>query len=117
MKIELEGWAPFDVAETDGRAFANHLLSVLHGQDIHWKGNVGGRAALLHHPRRGWFLLVDNGGELTVDRLNDPQPATDIPFTDGHELIDPGTLAYRIKAAMENRPIDWTFRCPELASC
>lgn len=64
----------------------------------------------------GWFFLCDNGGEFNVGKINDDASMRSIPYTDlsYFDLLDGGTMAYRVFCAIRGEEIDYRFRCPEI---
>ena len=66
----------------------------------------------------GWYeswTLTDNGGEYNLERVNDEASMVSVPY-DGHCLLDPGTVAYRLVQVLHGEAIDYDYReDPEIA--
>lgn len=63
-----------------------------------------------------WWTVCDNGGELNVERVNDPESMRSMPYTDTWGTLDPTTMAYRIWCCLTDAEVDFDFRWePEAA--
>lgn len=61
-------------------------------------------------PLYDYWLLTDNGGEVNVERVNDPESMRSVPLTFFGTQLDPGTVAYRIACVMAGDSIDYALR-------
>lgn len=61
-----------------------------------------------------WWI-IDNGGELNVERVNDPETLCSIPYTWHDRPVNAVTLGSRLFQAMAGRvdQIDWSDLEPE----
>ena len=71
---------------------------------------LGDRGAVFYcHKLGGSFVLTDNGGEVNVSGLNRVIDLPSIPTTDANcDLLDAGTIAYRIFAKMTGQAVDYS---------
>ena len=71
---------------------------------------VGDLGAFLVHVAGVYWLVIDNGGELMVERVNSGKPGRAVPLT-WHELpLNEATVAYRIACVLRGRDIDYRER-------
>ena len=76
---------------------------------------AGGVLVRDSHPGgyRMW-VLSDNGGEINVEAVNDPDSLRSVPFTSDADPVSAPTLAYRIHAAIRGQEIDYRLTLDEL---
>ena len=59
-----------------------------------------------------WHTLHDNGGEISVERINDDASHRNVPVTEDYgETIE--RLGYRLLACLRGDAIDWRLDFPE----
>ncbi len=122
-----DGTGPQD-ADTLGRYAGYHLRAAFPEADARWRpyfpllgrllawGWKAGIVAtlpdgLILERQETWWYVADNGGELTVTRINSQEnPRPDVPYGVRGGVVPMGTVAGWIVATMDNRPIDYNDR-------
>lgn len=63
------------------------------------------------YPNTDWYYICDNGGEFNVGRVNHDSEMRSVPYTSNgyHNLLDGGTMAYRVSAVMREEEIDYAW--------
>ena len=57
-----------------------------------------------------YWLLTDNGGELNVERINEPDTMRSIPLDWFGAPLNASTIAYRIACVMDGNELDFAER-------
>ena len=95
----------------DGATHTARLLAWLAGQGVTPIGAVRPRTVIVGF-RGQWYTLHDNGGEVSVERINADDTHRDVPVSENYdETIE--RLGYRLLACLRGEPIDWTLDFPE----
>lgn len=71
---------------------------------IEWLRHPAGQLAELPAT---WWTLHDNGGEIQIAKVNDPESSRAIGFHDGSGLPTAPTLAERIWFSLASKPVDY----------
>lgn len=98
-----------EIAAARRECFAGMLAS-LKQSGIRVVGTLNG-SALVERNGVVWSLN-DNGGEIGLGRVNDPNVCLMAPYTAGGITLDGGTVAYRVRHLMAGLPVDWTLGVP-----
>jgi hypothetical protein len=56
------------------------------------------------------WTLTDNGGEINVERINEPDTLRSVAATYWSAKLNAATLAYRVACAMRGDAIDYEYR-------
>lgn len=102
----LYGWANNN-AEATARTM--NTLSVFYG--IKRVGEIHGAIAVMWTAPGHYkvWTLSDNGGEINVEMINQPDTLISIPYTRNGFGVTAETMAYRICCAIRGEPIDWNY--------
>lgn len=60
--------------------------------------------------RNEWYLLHDNGGEITVQKINQQSHFAEFPTVDTHGSLNSETLMYRLIQTLKGEEIDYQHR-------
>ena len=95
----------------DGVSHTTRLLAWLSEQGINVIGAVRPGTIIVEF-RDQWYSLHDNGGEISVERINAADSQRDVPVSENYdETVD--RLGYRLLACLRGEAIDWTLDFPE----
>ena len=61
------------------------------------------------HPDYDTWSICDNGGELNVEKVNDMASMRSLPYVARGSMVDGGTMAYRVRCALDVSPIDYSL--------
>lgn len=60
------------------------------------------------------WTISDNGGEFNVEKVNHSETLVSIPYIERGEIVDAGTVAYRIAMVIRGQKIAWDEYFPDL---
>ena len=66
--------------------------------------------ALLIEYQHIQYRIADNGGEITIQKINDPKYFAEFPTVYFSSSLNSETLMYRLLQTLKGEPIDYKFR-------
>lgn len=89
------------------------FISVAIGADIYTDTRlvvaISESAIIIVH-KNVWYMLHDNGGEVTIVKINDDDYFREFPTVSTFMQMNVETLMYRLLAILNNEEIDWKHK-------
>lgn len=107
-----------DQTQARAKMIADTVACLKYGWNVRKIGEAGGSIILCDESRHerlvptyDWIYLCDNGGEFNVGRINHGAPVS-VAYTGSSyfDLLDGGTMAYRMFCAIRGEEIDYEWR-------
>ncbi len=96
----LFGWC------NDNKALSRRFLARLEEQGCRKIADLSGGVIVEFH--KDWYTLVDNGGELNIEKINFGNSIRSIPYYHTPPITI-GTMVYRVLAAMRGEEVDYNL--------
>ena len=84
------------------------VLKVLEFEGVRRVGELHGGATDVVNFNGTLYMLSDNGGEINVEAINQPETLRSVPTTWFSHPLDAGTIGYRVSCALKGVAIDYS---------